>query len=176
VNLLKFLMGFLGLLIVPLSVEAAGLNDIQAVPHLDQKGREGYREFLLAPMHRAFALAPGGAWSWKGDGASAALAEEEALQACEEHTEQQCVLYALDNQVVFDAKAWPKLWGPYKPKAEAASATVGKHRGQRFYDLAIKNPAGKPLKLSALRGKVVLLHFWGTWCRLAVRKCPNCRS
>jgi thiol-disulfide isomerase/thioredoxin len=173
VNLLKFLMGFLGLLIVPLSAEAAGLNDIQAVPHLDQKGREGYREFLLAPMHRAFALAPGGAWSWKGDGASAALAEEEALQACEEHTEQQCVLYALDNQAVFDAKAWPKLWGPYKSKAEAASAAVGKHRGQRFYDLAIRDTAGKPLKLSALRGKVVLLHFWGTWCSPCRQEMPE---
>lgn len=168
-NLLKLLMGFLALFVVPLPGVAAGLNGIQAVPHLDQKGREGYREFLLAPMHRAFALAPGGAWSWKADEASADLAEEQALQACGEHTEQQCVLYALDSQVVFDTKAWPKLWGPYKSGAEATGATVGKRRGQRFYDLAIRNAAGKPLKLSSLRGKVVLLHFWGTWC-------PPCRN
>lgn len=148
---------------------AAALNDSAAVPHLDSAGREGYRVFLQQPGHRAFAIAPGGAWSWKAEEPFASLAEEQALQACGEHAEQQCVLYALDNQVVFDAKAWPKLWGPYKSKAEAASAKVGKRRGQRFYDLAIKNPAGKPLKLSVLRGKVVLLHFWGTWC-------PPCRQ
>ena len=61
----------------------------------------------------------------------------------------------------------------YWRMAEAASATVGKHRGQRFYDLAIKNPAGKPLKLSALRGKVVLLHFWGTWCSPCRQEMPE---
>lgn len=168
-NPLNFLIGLLALFAVPLPAGAAGLNDVFAVPHLDQKGREGYREFLMAPMHRAFALAPGGAWSWKADQPSETMAEEGALQACGEQTGQQCVLYALDRQMVFDAKAWPKLWGPYKSRAEAASAKEGRHRGQRFYDLAIKNPAGRPLKLSALRGKVVLLHFWGTWC-------PPCRQ
>lgn len=152
---------------------AAGLGDAMAVPHAGSAGREGYRVFLQQPLHRAFAVAPGGAWSWKADESSATLAGEEALQACGEHTEQQCVLYALDNQVVFDAKAWPKLWGPYKSRAEAARATVGKHRGQRFYDLAIKNTAGKPLKLSALRGKVVLLHFWGTWCSPCRQEMPE---
>lgn len=166
-GLLRFLA--LGLLAVPLAVAAAGIEDIQAVPHLDRKGREGYREFLSAPLHRAFAIAPGGAWSWKADEASASLAEEKALQACGGHTQQQCVLYALDDQLAFNAQAWPKLWGPYKSKAEAARAPLGKLRGQRFYDLAIKTPAGKPLKLSALRGQVVVLHFWGTWC-------PPCRQ
>lgn len=158
---------------VSMPIIAAGLDDAMAVPHAGSAGREGYRVFLQQPLHRAFALAPGGAWSWKADASSAMQAEDEALQACGEHTEQQCVLYALDNQVVFDAKAWPKLWGPYKSKAEAAGATVGKRRGQRFYDLAIRSPAGKPLKLSALRGKVVLLHFWGTWCSPCRQEMPE---
>lgn len=148
---------------------ATALNDVAAVPHLDNAGREGYRVFLQQPLHRAFAIAPGGAWAWRAEQSSAAQAAEEALQACAEHTEQECVPYAVDNRLVFDAKAWPRLWGPYKTRSDAAGAAVGKHRGERFADLVIKSPAGKPLKLSDLRGKVVLLHFWGTWC-------PPCRQ
>lgn len=148
---------------------SAALNDSAAVPHLDSAGREGYRVFLQQPGHRAFALAPGGAWSWKAEEPSGEAAGDGAMQACAENTEQVCVLYALDNQVVFDAGNWPKLWGPYKTRAEAASAATGKRRGERFYDLVVRTPAGKPLKLSELRGKVVVLHFWGTWC-------PPCRN
>lgn len=172
-NSLKYLPGLLILLIVPFPAVAAGLDDIQAVPHLSEKGREGYRGFLAARAHKAFAIAPGGAWTWKAEEPSATLAEDGALQACGELTEQRCVLYALDDQLVFNAKAWPSLWGPYKSRAEAARATVGKRRGQRFYDLAIKDTSGKPLKLSALRGKVVLLHFWGTWCSPCRQEMPE---
>jgi len=152
---------------------AAVVNDGTSVPHLDAAGREGYRVFLQQPWHRAFAIAPGGTWSWKGEKSTSDLAGEEALRACAEYTEQECVLYALDNQVVFDTKAWPKLWGPYKTGPEAAKTATGKHRGERFPDLAINSPDGKPLKLSGLHGKVLLLHFWGTWCTPCRQEIPE---
>jgi thiol-disulfide isomerase/thioredoxin len=159
----------LALLCLAAPAYAAVLKDGGAVPHLDNAGREGYRVFLQQPGHRAFAIAPGGAWSWTAEQPTAEMAGEGALQACAGHGEQTCVLYALDDQVVFDAGGWPKLWGPYKTRAEAAGAVVGKRRGERFHDLALRTPAGKPIKLSDLRGKVVVLHFWGTWC-------PPCRN
>ena len=31
-------------------------------------------------------------------------------------------------------------------------------------DIELKNAAGEPIRLSDLRGRVVLLNFWATWC------------
>lgn len=164
---------FLATLLAAPPVFAAGLNDADAVPHVDQAGKEGYREFLTASRHRAFAIAPGGAWSWKGGEFAAEAAAEGALQSCQQGTEQPCVLYALNDKVVFDAKAWARLWGPYQSRAEAARAHVGKARGDRFYNLAFRNAAGKAMKLSDLQGKAVMLHFWGSWCPPCRREMPE---
>jgi len=152
---------------------AAALNDVAAVPHLDGAGMEGYRGFLAAGKQRAFAIAPGGAWAWKGGEAAAELAAEAALQFCQTGAGQPCVLYAVNDKVVFDAFAWARLWGPYLNRAEAARAAVGKERGERFYDLIFRAPSGKATKLSDLRGKVVVLHFWGSWCKSCRHEMPE---
>lgn len=152
-----------------LVAQAAALNDIEAVPHLDNTGQDSYREFLAADKHRAFAIAPGAAWSWKGGEASTESASRDALQSCEEDSGQRCILYALDDRVVFDLQAWTRLWGPYLKRAEARQAHIGLNRGERFFNLAFSSASGKPLTLSDLQGKVILLHFWGSWC-------PPCRS
>jgi peroxiredoxin len=143
---------------------AADLQDVETVPHLDSAGREGYRDFLTFDKHRAFAIAPGGAWSWKGGEVSAEAASRNTLLACEEDSGLSCILYAVDDRVVFNEKSWARLWGPYLNRAEASAAHVGLNRGERFYNLAFRNSAGKSISLSDLQGKVVLLHFWGSWC------------
>jgi thiol-disulfide isomerase/thioredoxin len=148
-------------------------KNAETIPHIDNRGQEGFREFLAAGKHRAFVIAPGGAWAWKGDEATSDSAVEGAIQACQRATEQPCVPYFVDGKTVFDTKRWATLWGPYQNRAEAAKAYTGKERGNRFFDLAIKSPSGKPMKLSDLRGKVVVLHFWGTWCPPCRREMPE---
>lgn len=161
------------LLFASTTATAASLNDIEAIPHLDRAGKEAYRDFLAAERHRAFAIAPGGAWTWNGNGSSAASVAEDTLQTCEFDNGHACILYALDDKVVFDKKAWTGLWGPYLDHAAADRASTGLKRGQRFYDLAFKDPRGKAMKLSDLRGKVVVLHFWGSWCPPCRREMPE---
>jgi thiol-disulfide isomerase/thioredoxin len=144
-----------------------------ALPHLPPNGQDEYREFVEAPDHRAFAIAPGGAWGWVSGKTSAREAEDEALAICQGQTEQRCVSYAVDSRTVFDAAGWPKLWRPYATAAQAAKAKTGRERGQRMHDLVFTTTQGKPGRLSALRGKVVVLHFWGAWCPPCRREMPD---
>jgi thiol-disulfide isomerase/thioredoxin len=151
------------------TAQAARLEDAIAVPHLNDRGQAGYRQFLAAEAHRAFAIAPGGGWGWSQGAVSPDAAQNQALETCQQHTRQRCVAYALDREVVFDTRGWARLWRPYATAAEAKQASTGTERGQRFPDLEFTTPDGRPLKLSNLRGKVVVLHFWATWC-------PTCRG
>jgi thiol-disulfide isomerase/thioredoxin len=145
----------------------------QDVPHLDERGQADYANYRAATGDRAFVIAPGGTWAWRAEMPSEQFALEAALQDCRRYTEQRCVPYALNDQVVFDAKAWPLAWGPYLTAKAAAKASVGMQRGQRFPDLVFQSLSGRQGKLSDLRGKVVVLHFWGSWCPPCQREMPD---
>lgn len=142
-------------------------------PHLGSPGQDEYRDFVEAPDHRAFAIAPGGAWGWGSGKPTVKEAEEEALSICQGQTAQRCVSYAVDNRIVFDAATWPTLWRPYSSAVQAKKTPVGRERGQRMYDLAFVSAQGKATHLSSLRGKVVVLHFWGAWCPPCRREMPD---
>lgn len=141
----------------------AGDSDI-APQHLDEAGLAGYREFLNSGDHRAFAIAPGGAWAWVSEMPDPDVAESEAIRACAGYSDQSCIIYAIDGQVVFDADAWAASWGPYATPEEAAARPLGTARGTRLPDLVLTDPGDVRVKLSDLRGKIVFLHFWGSWC------------
>ncbi|VAX06575.1 hypothetical protein MNBD_GAMMA25-1944 [hydrothermal vent metagenome] len=155
------------------SIFAGDLNDPDAIPHVGSRARESYISYLYATEHKAFAIGPGGAWAWRESLSSEEEAQRDAIEYCQRYTQQRCVTYALNNKLVFDVKQWTTLWGPYFTKSEARKLTEGNKRGQRFYDLAFKNENGKRLKLSNYRGKVIFLHFWGSWCPSCMMELPS---
>lgn len=138
-------------------------------PGLDKEGLEGWQKYQKATAHRAFVVAPGGAWAWQEGLPSATAAQQMALSACQQQTSSPCLVFDLDGKPQLDAANWAaSLAARYSP---SANPTTGIAVGQRFPDLML---ADKSLpSLSSLRGKIVVLHFWGSWCPPCAAEIPE---
>jgi peroxiredoxin len=45
--------------------------------------------------------------------------------------------------------------------------------GQRVKSFALETPNGRPISPATYRGRVVLLNFWGTWCKPCLEELPE---
>lgn len=83
----------------------ASVGAIEAVPYLDARGQQGYREWLTYGEHRAFAISADGSWGASSDKpdltGNASAASERALFLCRSTARNVCSLYAVDRQVVW---------------------------------------------------------------------------
>ncbi|AMP17353.1 hypothetical protein [Collimonas pratensis] len=86
---------------IPPASNFAAVGDIQRVPFLDDKGRQGYRIWLTKTPPKVFVISENGRWnsSWGGSGPEELTAI--AMKGCINQSGTNCQLYAVDSHVVY---------------------------------------------------------------------------
>lgn len=89
-------------------------------------------------------------------------------------------LYALDEPFHFRGESY--VLKTYGPRGDNATVAVSEEKVPEAIYIAAGEPApdftmptldGGQFTLSDQRGKVVLLHFWATWCEYCLEELPN---
>lgn len=126
------------------------LQETQLTP----EGAKGYMEKSCNPLMRAFLTAQllgRNAGAFLDDFKAASKALEADMPGSKYATDFNTMVSGLEKQL------------QQQQQQEQGSAAV--QIGQPAPEISLPGPDGKVRSLSALKGKVVLLDFWASWCR-----------
>lgn len=84
---------------IPPATNFADASDVNAIPYIGEKGRDGYKNFLTKQYPRAFVISASGRWAWAEMGDDPL---KRALDTCRKNSGMECRLYAVDDQVVWE--------------------------------------------------------------------------
>ncbi len=112
-----------------------------------------------------------------------AHADQEAMAAVVPEMidpEQMKAAVALLSPSVRDGRCKPLYQAPidaYEAQQKAEEATNQlQAEGREAPDFTLNDLNGKPLSLSSLRGKYVILDFWGSWCIWCIKGFPEMKN
>jgi dienelactone hydrolase len=76
----------------------ASIDDVMAVPYINDRGRDAYRQFLAHPSPRAFVIVKTGAFTTSYGGNNPL---DSAMRSCRSHFQNACEPYAVNDTVVW---------------------------------------------------------------------------
>ncbi len=74
------------------------------------------------------------------------------------------------------AGLWKTVAKAYEAQAKRKAAAEKVVEGTMAQDFTLPDLNGKPLTLSTLRGKYVILDFWGSWCGWCIKGMPEMKK
>jgi dienelactone hydrolase len=116
----------------------AAIDDVDAVPYLNEEGKKTYRRYLSDPMPKVFVLSPAGL-SASFNGGFDPLGR--AMKACREHG-HKCQVYAADDDVTW-VRPTPALAPTgFAPVTDATAVPYLKDGGRTGYEkyLTLRKP------------------------------------
>lgn len=121
---------------VPPPTGYAAIDDVGAVPYLNDQGRELYRKFLVKPLPRAFILAPSGSVSSINGGLDPL---GKALKDCRKRS-QNCQPYSVDDVVVWVKRMAIPAASHFAPLDNPAAVPYLNEKGREGYQKFLKFP------------------------------------
>ena len=118
----------------PPPTHAAAIDDVDAVPYVDDTGRTSYRKFLELPFPRVFFVAPDG-WGRFRAGGFDGLAAGKRICAAEG---RQCVVYAVDDMVTWNGPPLTHAGGAVAPLPTPDDVPYLSERGRQAYRQFLK--------------------------------------